>query len=159
LDTGHFVRLGGLRAFVLHLLGKRPHIPAIPDGTTHSSGGVPVSGPLAGVRVLDFGRFIAAPYCAMVLGDLGAEVLRVERPGGEEDRRLGLEAANGETFTFAALARGKKGITLDLHRGGDAARAVLGDLVRWADVLIHNFGPEAAAALGLTYDEVRAHRP
>ena len=118
-----------------------------------------MSGPLAGVRVLDFGRFIAAPYCAMVLGDLGAEVLRVERPGGEEDRRLGLEAANGETFTFTALARGKKGITLDLHRGGDAARAVLGDLVRWADVLIHNFGPEAAAALGLTYDEVRAHRP
>jgi CoA:oxalate CoA-transferase len=118
-----------------------------------------VTGPLAGIRVLDFGRFIAAPYCAMVLGDLGAEVLRVERPGGEDDRRLGFEAANGETFTFAALARGKKGITLDLHRGGQPARAVLGDLVRWADVLVHNFGPEAAAALGVTYDEVRAHRP
>jgi crotonobetainyl-CoA:carnitine CoA-transferase CaiB-like acyl-CoA transferase len=109
--------------------------------------------------VLDFGRFIAAPYCAMVLGDLGAEVLRVERPGGEDDRRLGLEAANGETFTFAALARCKKGITLDLHRGGDAAHEVLGDLVRWADVLVHNFGPEAAAALGLAYEQVRARRP
>jgi crotonobetainyl-CoA:carnitine CoA-transferase CaiB-like acyl-CoA transferase len=117
-----------------------------------------VTGPLHGVRVLDFGRFIAAPYCAMVLTDLGAEVLRVERPGGEEDRRLGLEAGNGETFTFAALARGKKGITLDLRRR-EPARQVLGDLARWADVLVHNFGPEAAGALGLTYEEVKARRP
>jgi crotonobetainyl-CoA:carnitine CoA-transferase CaiB-like acyl-CoA transferase len=114
--------------------------------------------PLQGIRVLDFGRFIAAPYCAMVLADLGAEVLRVERPGGDDDRRLGLEAANGETFTFTALARGKRGITLDPRRG-DAAHEVLRDLVRWADVLIHNFGPEAATALRLTYEDVREHRP
>jgi crotonobetainyl-CoA:carnitine CoA-transferase CaiB-like acyl-CoA transferase len=115
-------------------------------------------GPLHGVRVLDFGRFIAAPYCAMVLADLDAEVLRVERPGGEEDRRLGLEAANGDTFTFTALARGKKGITLDLRRR-EPVQHVLGDLLRWADVLVHNFGPEAVSALGLSYEEVRARRP
>jgi crotonobetainyl-CoA:carnitine CoA-transferase CaiB-like acyl-CoA transferase len=117
-----------------------------------------VSRPLEGVRVLDFGRFIAAPYCSMVLADLGAEVVRVERPGGEEDRRLGLEAPHGETFMFMALARGKLGVTLDLRRG-EPAREVLRDLVRWADVLVHNFGPDAAAALGIAYDDVRAVRP
>ena len=51
---------------------------------------------LRGVRVLDFGRYVAAPYCAMLLADMGADVIRVERPGGEDDRRLGLKAAHGE---------------------------------------------------------------
>jgi crotonobetainyl-CoA:carnitine CoA-transferase CaiB-like acyl-CoA transferase len=114
--------------------------------------------PLSGLRVLDFGRYIAAPYCAMVLGDMGAEVIRVERPGGEDDRRLGLEAAHGETFTFASLARGKKSVTLDL-RQAEAAREVVRDLAARADVLLHNFGPGAAAALGLAYEDLRAVNP
>ena len=108
--------------------------------------------------MLDFGRYIAAPYCAMVLADMGAEVIRVERPGGEEDRRLGLEAANGESFTFTSLARGKKAVTLDLRRGGPA-REVLADLVARSDVVVHNFAPAAAAAFGVTYEDVRAIRP
>lgn len=108
--------------------------------------------------MIDFGRYVAAPYCGMVLSDMGAEVIRVERPGGEEDRRLGLRAAHGETFTFAGLARGKKGITLDIRRGSPA-RAVLCDLVTRADVLLHNFGPAAARAFGLRYEDVRAMNP
>ena len=114
--------------------------------------------PLAGLRVLDLGRFVAAPYCAMVLGDMGAEVIRVERPGGEDDRRLGLPAVRGETFTFASLARGKKSVTLDLRRGG-RARDVLRDLVARSDVLVHNFGPAAAAGLGLEHQELAAANP
>jgi crotonobetainyl-CoA:carnitine CoA-transferase CaiB-like acyl-CoA transferase len=114
--------------------------------------------PLAGLRVLDFGRYVAAPYCAMVLGDMGADVIRVERPGGEDDRRLGLEAAHGETFTFASLARGKRSVTLDLRRT-EAARQVVRDLVAHSDVLLHNFGPAAAGALGLAYEDVRPANP
>jgi crotonobetainyl-CoA:carnitine CoA-transferase CaiB-like acyl-CoA transferase len=113
--------------------------------------------PLDDIRVLDFGRYVAAPYCSLMLADLGAEVLRVERPGGEADRRLGLRAAHGETFVFAGLARDKLGVTLDLRRG-DTAREVLADLIAHCDVLVHNFAPPAAAAMGLAYEDVRAHR-
>lgn len=114
--------------------------------------------PLTGIRVLDLGRYIAAPYCAMVLGELGAEVIRVERPGGEEDRYLGLRAVNGETFTFASLARGKRAITLDL-RQVERARPVLCDLVARSDVFLHNFGPGAASALRLGPDDIRSIAP
>lgn len=114
--------------------------------------------PLTGVRVLDLGRYIAAPYCGMVLADLGAEVLRIERPRGEEDRYLGLRAVNGETYTFASLARGKKAVTLDL-RQVERARPVLRDLVARSDVFVHNFGPGAAEALGLGYEDIRGMAP
>jgi crotonobetainyl-CoA:carnitine CoA-transferase CaiB-like acyl-CoA transferase len=113
---------------------------------------------LQGTRVLDLGRYVAAPYCSLVLADLGAEIVRVERPGGEADRTLGLRASNGESYVFASLARNKKGVTLDL-RAGEQARMVLHDLIGASDVLLHNFAPPAAAALGLGYDEVRAVRP
>jgi formyl-CoA transferase len=109
------------------------------------------------VRVLDLGRYVAAPYCSLMLADLGAEVIRAERPGGGEDRGLGLCGAHGDTFTFSSLARNKKGVTLDLRRG-DAARDLLRALVARCDVVLHNFGPAAAAALGVTYDDVRAVR-
>jgi crotonobetainyl-CoA:carnitine CoA-transferase CaiB-like acyl-CoA transferase len=117
-----------------------------------------VMAPLTGIRVLDLGRYIAAPYCAMVLGDLGAEVIRVERPRGEEDRYLGLRAANGETYGFASLARGKRAVTLDL-RQVERARPVLSDLVARSDVFVHNFGPGAAGALGLGYGDIRSMAP
>lgn len=123
------------------------------DGHGHVS-----AAPLAGLRVLDFGRYVAAPYCAMVLGDMGAEVIRVERPGGEDDRRIGLQGAHGETFAFVSLARGKKGVTLDLRQAGPA-REVVRDLAARSDVLIHNFGPAAATGLGLAYEDVRPANP
>ncbi|MGP0047252.1 MAG: CaiB/BaiF CoA transferase family protein [Solirubrobacteraceae bacterium] len=113
--------------------------------------------PLAEIRVLDLGRYIAAPYCTMVLADLGADVIRVERPGGEADRRLGLRAANGESFIFAGLGRNKRGVTLDL-RAGEPAREILADLIRASDVVLHNYGRGAAAALALDYEHVRAIR-
>ena len=113
--------------------------------------------PLDGVRVLDFGRFIAAPYCAMMLADMGAEVLRVDRPGGEEDRSYGCTGPSGSNFVFPNFGRNKKGITLDVLRR-DAPRDVLADLVAQCDVLLHNFSPSAVKAFGLGYDDIRAMR-
>lgn len=112
---------------------------------------------LADLRVLDLGRFVSAPYCGMLLADMGAEVIRVDRPGGEEDRRLGLIGAAGENFTFPALGRNKKGITLDVAR--PESRDVLRDLVAQSDVFLHNYSPGAARALRLTYDDLRGMRP
>jgi len=115
------------------------------------------NGVLHGIRVLDFGRFISAPYCGMLLADMGAEVIRVDRPGGEHDRGVGLKAANGENFTYPSLARNKKGITLDvLSKGG---RDVLFDLVARCDVFLHNFSPGAATARKLSYQDIRAMKP
>ncbi len=111
---------------------------------------------LEDVRVLDLGRYVAAPYCTMILADLGAEVIRLERPGGDHDRRLGLCAANDETYIFAGLGRNKKGVTLDLR--APEARAVVEDLVRRCDVVVHNFSPAVAGALGLSYADARAIR-
>lgn len=112
---------------------------------------------LSDIRVLDFGRFIAAPYCGMILADMGADVLRIDRPGGEEDRSYGLLAPNGENLSYPSYARNKRGITLNLLK--DQSRPVLQDLVRKADVVLHNFSPGAAKAMGLNYEELRAVNP
>jgi crotonobetainyl-CoA:carnitine CoA-transferase CaiB-like acyl-CoA transferase len=108
---------------------------------------------LADIRVLDFGRFIAAPYCGMILADMGADVIRVDRPGGEEDRSYGLLAPNGENLSYPSYARNKRGITLNLLK--PESRPVLHDLVAKADVVLHNFSPGAAAAMGLRYEELK----
>src|SRR6185369_16442304 len=71
-------------------------------------------GPLEGIRVIDFGRFIAGPYCAMLLADFGADVIRVERREGGEDRKLGPVTDSGEGGLFLSCNRNKRGITLDL---------------------------------------------
>ena len=113
---------------------------------------------LDGIRVLDFGRFIACPYCGMILADMGAEVIRVDRPGGEEDRTHGLIGPNGQNLSFPSYARNKKGITLRLMRD-DAGKKVLADLVKKCDVVIHNFTPQAAKLMGLTYEEMTAIKP
>jgi crotonobetainyl-CoA:carnitine CoA-transferase CaiB-like acyl-CoA transferase len=108
---------------------------------------------LSDIRVLDFGRFIAAPYCGMILADMGADVIRIDRPGGEEDRNYGLVAANGENLSYPSYARNKRGITLNLLK--EESRPILHDLVRQADVVLHNFSPGAAKAMGLEYTALR----
>ena len=115
---------------------------------------------LDGIRVLDFGRFIAAPYCGMMLADMGAEVIRVERPGGEEDRTVGLTGPNGQNMSYPSYARNKKGITLNLTKKDDErSRKVLADLVKTTDVVLYNFSPKAAQFMGLTYEELAAIKP
>src|SRR5262244_3209428 len=91
---------------------------------------------LEGIRVLDFGRFIAGPYCAMLLADFGADVIRIERVDGGEDRKLGPVTQSGEGGLFLNLNRNKRGITLDL--GHPQAREVVHRLVRSADIVIVN---------------------
>ena len=75
--------------------------------------------PLAGIRVIDVATVIAAPYCAAILGEFGAEVLKVEPPiGGDACRRFGTPTSRGDTLTWLSEARNKKSVTIDLHPGG-----------------------------------------
>jgi crotonobetainyl-CoA:carnitine CoA-transferase CaiB-like acyl-CoA transferase len=113
---------------------------------------------LSGVRVLDFGRHIAAPWCAALLGDLGAEVIRIERQGGGEDRWITpLGGTTGDGATFLQCNRNKRSITLDpkTPEGAEITRK----LVATADVLIVNLPEATLCDLGLDYASVRAIKP
>jgi len=112
--------------------------------------------PLEGVRVLDLSRILAGPLAAMWMADLGAEVIKVERPGnGDETRRWGPPFVGGESAYFLAVNRGKLGIALDLA----ADRRALEALIARSDVLVHNFLPETAAKLRLSWEDVQALNP
>jgi crotonobetainyl-CoA:carnitine CoA-transferase CaiB-like acyl-CoA transferase len=109
--------------------------------------------PLAGVRVLDASRVLAGPFCAQVLGDLGAEVIKVERPGGgDETRAWGPPFAGALSAYYLACNRNKRGITLDLSQ--DAGLRLFQDLVRKSDVLLENFRAGSADRLGLSPDKL-----
>lgn len=114
--------------------------------------------PLDGIRVLDLGRFIACPFCGMLLADLGAEVIRVERSVGAEDRHLGLLGPSGDSYGFVNQNRNKKAVSLNFERN-ERAREILNELVKHSDVVIENFSPEAAKAMGITYDNLKAIKP
>lgn len=116
------------------------------------------SGPLAGVRVLDLTRVLAGPYCTMFLGDLGAEIVKVEQPGvGDDTRGWGPPFAGGESAYFLCINRNKKSLTVDLKSQGGIA--LLRRLAERADVLIENFRPGTMERLGLGEKEVRAANP
>jgi crotonobetainyl-CoA:carnitine CoA-transferase CaiB-like acyl-CoA transferase len=114
-------------------------------------------GLLDGIRVIDFGRFIAAPYCAMLLADFGADVIRVERRDGGEDRRLGPVTASGEGGLFLNLNRNKRGITLDLAH--PSAEAIIHRLVSSADIVIVNLPIGVMQKLKLDYERLRQIKP
>jgi crotonobetainyl-CoA:carnitine CoA-transferase CaiB-like acyl-CoA transferase len=111
---------------------------------------------LENLRVLDLSRIIAGPYCAMLLGDLGAEVIKLERPGRGDDLRA-LRGGAGMSAIFAAVNRSKRGIAVDLRHPEGAKLAF--ELARRADVVVENFIPGGADELGLGYDAVRAVNP
>jgi len=113
-------------------------------------------GVLNGVRVLDFGRYVAGPYCATLLGYLGADVIRIERRDGGEDRYIAPVTPQGEGAVFLQTACNKQSLTLD--PGKPAAREVIRRLVASADVVVANLPPAALAAMGLDYDSLRAVR-
>ena len=112
---------------------------------------------LAGVRVLDFGRYVAGPYCATLLGYLGAEVIRVEKRDGGEDRYIAPIAPSGEGGVFFQTACNKKSLTLD--PASPPGREVVERLVRSADVVVANLPPAGLRALGLDYASLSALRP
>ena len=117
-----------------------------------------MSGPLSGVRVLDLSRVLAGPFCTMLLGDLGAEVIKVERPdGGDDTREWGPPFAAGESAYYLCVNRNKKSVALDLKspRGVAAVRA----LSARSDVVIENFRAGAADRLGLGYEALSEGNP
>jgi len=113
---------------------------------------------LDGVRVIDLGQFVAGPFCAMLLADLGAEVIRVEPPFGAEDRRMGLIAPNGDSYTYMSCARNKKAISLHLAKGAEA-NELMQQLVKRADVVVQSYSPKTAETLGVTYEKLTKIKP
>jgi formyl-CoA transferase len=115
-------------------------------------------GPLDGIRVLDLTRVLAGPYCTMFLGDLGAEVVKVEQPGvGDDTRGWGPPFTGGESAYFLCVNRNKKSVTIDLK--SKEGVALLRRLAERADVLIENFRPGTMERLGLGEKELRAINP
>lgn len=112
---------------------------------------------LSGIRVLDFGRYVAGPYCAALLGYLGAEVIRIERRDGGEDRYIAPVADGGEGGVFFQTACNKKSMTLD--PGNPGARELVARLVATADVVIANLPAAQLRSMGIDYETLRAIRP
>jgi formyl-CoA transferase len=116
------------------------------------------NGPLAGVRVLDLTRVVAGPYCSMFLGDLGAEIVKVEQPGmGDDTRGWGPPFAGGESAYYLCINRNKQSLALDLK--SQRAVEILRDLAKVADVIIENFRPGTMERLGLGEKELRELNP
>lgn len=115
-----------------------------------------MSGPLAGIRVLDLGSMVAAPYGAAMLGDMGADVIKIEPPVGDELRQVGPGIGN-DSGLFVGANRNKRGLVLDLRSA--AGRAVFGRLAATSDIVIHNLRPQAQARVGLRYEDLINHRP
>ncbi|HSZ73787.1 MAG TPA: CoA transferase [Rhizomicrobium sp.] len=117
--------------------------------------------PLAGIKVADFGRYIAGPYCAALLGDLGADVIRVEKREGREDRTLiALSKGDGEPEVgamFLQMNRNKKSLTLDPMN--EAGRDVVRRLITTCDVVVANLPGETLKAMGLDYESIAAINP
>ena len=115
-------------------------------------------GALAGVKVLDAGRYVAGPWCAQLLLGLGAEVVRVERPSGGEDRWLfPVGSTDGDGAFFVHCNRGKKAMTL--HATSPEGREIMGRLVDWADVIVANMPDDSLATMGLDWPTVHARNP
>ena len=117
--------------------------------------------PLGGIRVVDASRVLAGPFATMLLADLGADVIKVEPPGGDETRTWGPpwwgDPADRRSAYFASVNRNKRSVVLDLRT--DDGRATLGRLLATADLLVHNYRPATAARLGLKTDALRARHP
>ena len=115
-------------------------------------------GALDGIRVIDFTRVLAGPYCTMMLGDLGAEIIKVEQPGsGDGTRQWGPPWVGEESAYFLSTNRNKKSVTLNLkHKEG---QRLVHELIASADVLVENFRPGTTAKLGLDHEKLAAEHP
>ena len=114
--------------------------------------------PLAGVKVVDLTRVMVGPYCTMMLGDLGADVVKIEIPGrGDDTRHWGPPFVDTESVYYLSVNRNKRSIALDLKQ--DAAKEALWRLIDGADVLVENFSPGTLDRLGFGYEAVKGRRP
>lgn len=112
---------------------------------------------LDGIRILDLSRVLAGPYCTMVLGDLGAEIIKIEQPGIGDDSRAYGPFIGKESAYFMSLNRGKKSIDLNLK--DEADREIFLDLVKQSDVVIENYRPGTMAKLGFEYEDLKKVNP
>lgn len=113
--------------------------------------------PLQGIRILDLSRVLAGPYCTMVLGDLGADVIKVEPPEGDETRAWGPPFAAGESAYYLCVNRNKRGIVINLKT--DEGKQALRDLALQSDVLVENFRPGTLQKFGLDYETLHELNP
>ena len=128
-----------LRTVAFHTMSRRP-------------------GPLAGLLVADFSRVLAGPYCTMLLGDLGADVIKVESPAGDDTRYwMPPVTTDGVSTYYLAINRNKRSVVLDLRTGEGLAAAR--ELARRADVFVQNFKPGGLTRFGLDYPAVSAGNP
>jgi len=116
-----------------------------------------MSGPLAGVRVIEVGHMLMGPYCGMLLADLGAEVIKIEAPEGDIARRVSPHRIGPHNAYFASLNRSKKSVVLDLQ--SDQGQRALGELAATARALVTNLRPSAIRKLRLTYDALKRWNP
>ena len=123
--------------------------------TDHARTGT--TGPLQGLRVVDVTTAFSGPYCSLLLAAMGADVIKVEAPGGDVIRDVGARKNPGMSAMFLNANRGKRSVVVDLKTEG--GRQIMDDLVGSADVLLHNMRPRAAAKLGLSYEDVAARHP
>lgn len=135
-----------------HDLARRPLPLAVTAGPTAAP-----SMPLDGLRVVDLSSVFAGPHCARYLADFGADVIKVERPGGDTVRNMGWRDAHGETLWWRLVNRNKRCVTLNLKADSDLA--ILRRLLTVADVLVENFRPGKLEALGLVPDELIEANP
>ena len=113
---------------------------------------------LEGVKVLDLTQIMAGPYCTMMLADMGADVVKIEKPGGGDDtRRMGPPFIEGESAAFLGINRNKRSIVVDLR--SDEGREIVLDMARRYDVLVQNFRPGSLERMGLGYEQARELNP
>ncbi len=117
-----------------------------------------MSAPLEGIRVVEITSVVLGPYACQMLGDLGADVIKIEPPGGDTNRNLGPRRNNSDMGSlYLTCNRNKRSVSLDLK--SQRGRAAALDIIRTADVVVHNFRPQAMARLGLDYAAVKAANP
>src|ERR1700722_5533411 len=129
-----------------------PHPDERQEGVSQRTQGAdadPWAGPLAGIRVIDLTRVLAGPFATQSLGDLGAEVLKVEPPGGGDETRHFPPFVDGESHYFLGINRNKKSLVVDLQQ--EAGKEILRRLVATADILVENYRPGVMDRLGLGY--------
>jgi len=116
-----------------------------------------MTGPLSGIKILSFCRALAGPFATMILGDLGAEVIKIEDPKGGDTTRAGNPRINDVSSYFLSVNRGKKSITIDLKH--EQGKKIVFDLIKETDILVENFRPGVMKRLGLDYETIRKINP
>ncbi|MEP0507257.1 MAG: CoA transferase, partial [Aurantimonas coralicida] len=114
-------------------------------------------GPLDGMKVIELAHIMAGPVCGMMLADMGADVIKVEKPDGDDTRRFLPPDINGESAAYMMMNRNKRGIVLDLK--SEDGKAVLRRMLETADVVIENYRMGTMEKLGLGYEDLKAVNP